>query len=123
MAIIRVGSGSYVNGTRFGCQQEITIGPGAILADARILDTDFHSTRVNRHSADAPIRVAPIRIDENVWIAAAAGILPGTSIGRNSVVGFGAVCTGAYPADSIIAGNPAQVVGAVPSEPGRGRER
>jgi acetyltransferase-like isoleucine patch superfamily enzyme len=123
MAIIRVGSGSYVNGTRFGCQQEITIGPGAILADARILDTDFHSTRVNRHSADAPIRVAPIRIAENVWIAAAAGILPGTSIGRNSVVGFGAVCTGAYPADSIIAGNPAQVVGAVPSEPDRGRER
>jgi len=122
-AVIRVGSGSYVNGTRFGCQQEITIGPGAILADARILDTDFHSTRVNRHNPDAPIRVAPIRIDENVWIAAAAGILPGTSIGRNSVVGFGAVCTGSYPPDSVIAGNPAQVVSAIPSERDTGRDR
>lgn len=109
-AVISVGSGSYVNGTRFGCQQEIRIGDGAILGDARIMDTDFHSTLPNRHDPDAPIRVAPIHIAENVWVAAAVGILPGTTIGRNSVVGFGAVCAGNYPADSIIAGNPAAVV-------------
>ncbi len=109
-AVIRVGSGSYVNGTRFGCQREITIGDGAILGDARLMDTDFHSTLASRHDPDAPIRVAPIHIAENVWIAAAVGVLPGTRIGRNSVVGFGAVCAGEYPADVIIAGNPAAVI-------------
>ena len=116
-AVISVGSDSYVNGTRFGCQREIRIGERAILGDARILDTDFHSTARNRHDPEAPIRVAPVHIEENVWIAAAVGILPGTTIGRNSVVGFGAVCAGSYPADVIIAGNPAVVIRPIPSDP------
>ncbi len=115
-AVISVGSGSYVNGTRFGCRREIRIGDGAILGDARVMDTDFHSTARNRHDASAPIRVAPVSIAENVWIGAAVGILPGTTIGANSVVGFGAVCAGAYPADVIIAGNPAVVIRPIPAE-------
>ncbi|HWG52662.1 MAG TPA: acyltransferase [Gemmatimonadaceae bacterium] len=113
-AVIRVGDGSYVNGTRFSCQQEITIGARALLSDARILDTDFHSTMANRHDPSAPVRAAPIRIEENVWIAMSAGILPGTCIGANSVVGYGAVCAGVYPANSIIVGNPAKVVRSIP---------
>ncbi|MGH7624284.1 MAG: acyltransferase [Gemmatimonadaceae bacterium] len=114
-AVIRVGDGSYVNGTRFSCQQEITIGTRTLLSDARILDTDFHSTMANRHDPSAPVRVAPIHIGDNVWIAMSAGILPGTRIGANSVVGYGAVCAGTYPANSIIVGNPAKVVGPVPN--------
>ena len=120
-AVIRVGSGSYVNGTRFGCRQEIHIGDAAILGDARVMDTDFHSTLRNRHDPDAPIRVAPVHIADNVWIAAAVGILPGTTIGANSVVGFGAVCAGEYPADVIIAGNPAVVIRPIPSSDGSKR--
>ena len=117
-AVIRIGS---------GCRQEISIGDGAILGDARVMDTDFHSTLRNRHDPDAPIRVAPVHIADNVWIAAAVGILPGTTIGANSVVGFGAVCAGDYPADVIIAGNPAVVIRPIASsgesksaEPARG---
>ncbi len=114
-AVISIGSDSYVNGTRFGCQQEITVGPRAILAQARIMDTNFHSTHVDRHDPTAQVRVSPVRLDENVWIAGSAGILPGTTIGANSVVGFGAVCSGDYPANAIIAGNPARVVRQIPS--------
>jgi acetyltransferase-like isoleucine patch superfamily enzyme len=113
-AVISIGSDSYVNGTRFGCAREIMIGRRAILADARILDTDFHSTRADRHDPGAPVRVAPVHLEENVWVAAGAGILPGTTVGRNSVVAFGAVCSGAYPADVMIAGNPARPVGPIP---------
>lgn len=114
-AVISIGSGSYVNGTRFGCRREISVGDGAILGDARVMDTDFHSTLRNRHDPEAPIRVAPVHIADNVWIAAAVGILPGTTIGANSVVGFGAVCAGEFPADVIIAGNPAVVIRPIPS--------
>jgi acetyltransferase-like isoleucine patch superfamily enzyme len=117
-AIIIIGSDSYVNGTRFGCAREISIGRGAILADARILDTDFHSTHADRHDPTAPVRVRPVHIEENVWVAAAVGILPGTTIGRNSVVAFGAVCAGAYPEDVIIAGNPARPIGPIPGSAG-----
>lgn len=110
-ALIEIGSDTYLNGTRFGCQQLIRVGPRAILADARLLDTDFHPIDpARRHDPEGPVRTAPVILEENVWIGAGAGLLPGTHIGRNSVVGFGAVCSGDFPPDSIIAGNPAKVV-------------
>ncbi|HXE84292.1 MAG TPA: acyltransferase [Gemmatimonadales bacterium] len=116
-AVISIGSNSYVNGTRFGCRREITVGPRAILGHSRMMDTDFHSTHIDRHRDDAPIRVAPVRLGENVWVAGYAAILPGTTIGDNSVVGFGAVCSGQLPANSIIAGNPARALKPVPGSP------
>ncbi len=110
-ALIEIGDDCYLNGTRFGCRQLIRVGPGAILADARLLDTDFHPLDpARRHDPDGPVRSEPIVLEENVWIGAAAGLLPGTRIGRNSVVGFGAVCSGEFPANVVIAGNPARVI-------------
>ena len=124
-AVITIGNRCFLNGTRFGCASEIWIGADSIVAEAHVLDTNFHSTARDRWSPEARPRVAPVRIERNVWIAANAGILPGTRIGENSVVGFGAVCAGEYSADSVIAGNPARVVRAVeessrPEEPDAG---
>ncbi len=113
-ARIEVGDDTYLNGTRFGCAQLIQVGRRCILADVQILDTNFHSTRADRHDPAAPIRVAPVVVADNVWIASSAGVLPGTRIGANSVVGFGAVVSGEFPADVIIAGNPAVVVKPIP---------
>lgn len=115
-AKITIGPHCFVNGTRFGCAMEITVGRDSILAEAHIMDTDFHSTAVNRWSPEAEVRVRPVRLADNVWVAANAGLLPGTTIGKNSVVGFGAVCSGVYPENSIIAGNPARVVKAIVEE-------
>jgi acetyltransferase-like isoleucine patch superfamily enzyme len=109
-ARIVIGSDSFVNGTSFGCQREIRIGARSILGRASIMDTDFHSISIDRHSPEAPVRVAPVILEDNVWIGAQAGILPGTRIGRNSVVGFGAVCAGVFPENAVIAGNPARVI-------------
>jgi acetyltransferase-like isoleucine patch superfamily enzyme len=109
-AVIEVGAGTFLNGTQFGCAGRITIGPRCILARASIMDTNFHSTAADRHDPAAQVRVAPVRIGANVWIAAQVGILPGTAIGDNSVVGFGAVCSGEYPADVIVAAAPAAIV-------------
>jgi len=114
-AMIEVGDDTYLNGTRFGCARSIRIGRGCILADASIMDTDFHSTRADRHDPAAPVRVAPVTLEDNVWVAASAGILAGTTIGENSVVGYGAVVRGTFPADVIIAGNPAKVEKPIPS--------
>jgi acetyltransferase-like isoleucine patch superfamily enzyme len=109
-AVISIGSDSFINGTSFGCQLEIRIGARAIIGRASIMDTDFHSVEIDRHRIDAPVRVASVILADNVWVGAQAGILPGTRIGQNSVVGFGAVCAGEFPADAVIAGNPAKVV-------------
>jgi acetyltransferase-like isoleucine patch superfamily enzyme len=112
----RIVVGDYVNmaGTAFGCVREIRIGRRSILARAQIRDTDFHSLSADRWSPDAPVRVAPVHIGENVWVGDRAGILPGTRIGDNSVVSFGALCGREYPANVVILGNPAKVAAPIP---------
>lgn len=114
-ARIVVGDNVILGGTRFGCMQEITIGSNSIVADARIMDTDFHSIRADRRSGAAPVRIAPVHVEDNVWIGATAALLADTRIGTNSVVGFGAVCMGQYPANKVIVGNPARVVMPLPT--------
>jgi acetyltransferase-like isoleucine patch superfamily enzyme len=119
-ARIIIGDRVMMGGAAFGCAQQIRIGRLSILARAQIRDTDFHSLTADRHSADAPVRVAPVHIGDNVWIGDRVGILPGTRIGDNSVVSFGAVCGREYPPNVIIVGNPAKVAAPIPggsSEP------
>lgn len=109
-AVIKIGSNSFVNGTRFGCRTSITIGEYAILGDARILDTDFHSINPDRWSPDAIIESAPITIGNNVWVGANTAILKGVIIGDNSVVGFGSVLSRSIPGNCVVAGNPATII-------------
>jgi maltose O-acetyltransferase len=52
----------------------------------------------------------PITIEDNVWIGGSAILLPGVRIGRNAVVGAGAVVTRSVPANTVVAGNPARVI-------------
>ena len=113
-ARIVVSDNVILGGTQFGCAREITIGSRCILGQCSIMDTDFHSTRADRWSYNAPVRVAPVRIGTNVWIGQNAGILPGTEIGDNSVVSFGAVCMRSFPASVVIVGNPAKVAAPIP---------
>lgn len=44
------------------------------------------------------------------WIGANAVILPGVTVGENSVVGAGAIVTKDVPARAVVAGNPAAVL-------------
>lgn len=49
-------------------------------------------------------------IGNNVFIGMNSIVLMGTEIGDNCIIGAGSVCTGKYPANSVIAGNPAKVI-------------
>ncbi len=53
---------------------------------------------------------SPITIEDNVWIGGGAILLPGVRIGRNAVVGAGAVVTRSVPANTVAVGNPARVI-------------
>jgi acetyltransferase-like isoleucine patch superfamily enzyme len=116
-ARLTIGDNVLIGATRFGCAREITVGDWCQLAEAYIMDTDFHSTHVDRRGSDAAVRVAPVHIGRNVWIAQYAGVLPGARIGDNSVVSFGAVCVREYPPNVILLGNPAKVAAPVPGAP------
>jgi acetyltransferase-like isoleucine patch superfamily enzyme len=113
-ARLTIGNDVLIGATRFGCAREITVGDWCQLAEAYIMDTDFHSTHVDRRGDDAGVRVAPVHIGRNVWIAQYAGVLPGARIGDNSVVSFGTVCVREYPPNVILLGNPAKVAAPVP---------
>lgn len=49
-------------------------------------------------------------IKRNSWIGANATILPGVTVGENSVVAAGAVVTKDVPANTVVAGIPAKVI-------------
>lgn len=51
----------------------------------------------------------PIDVAENVWIGAGATILPGVSIGRDSVIAAGAIVADDVPAQSLVTGTKATV--------------
>ena len=52
----------------------------------------------------------PVRIADNVWIGAGAIVLPGVTIGENSVIGAGSVVTRDIPANTVAVGNPCRVM-------------
>lgn len=54
-------------------------------------------------------------------IGANATVLPGLRIGQNAMVGAGAVVTRSVPANAIVAGNPARVVGYVDDNGEKGK--
>ncbi len=53
---------------------------------------------------------ADVHIGKNVWIGAGAVILPGVSVGDNSVIGGGSVVTKDIPPNVVAVGNPCRVL-------------
>lgn len=58
----------------------------------------------------------PITVGNNVWIGANVSVLPGVSIGDNSVIGAGSVVTRSIPANVLAAGNPCRVIREITEE-------
>lgn len=52
----------------------------------------------------------PVHIGENVWVGANTVIVPGVSIGKNSVIGAGSVVTKDIPENVVAVGNPCRVL-------------
>lgn len=52
----------------------------------------------------------PVEIQDCVWIGGGAIILPGVTIGKNSVIGAGSVVTRPIPANCVAVGNPCRVI-------------
>jgi putative colanic acid biosynthesis acetyltransferase WcaF len=68
--------------------------------------------------ANLPLQRPPITIGSGVWIAAAAFIGPGVSVGDNTVVGARAVVMSDVEANVVVAGNPARVIKRRPMDTG-----
>ena len=97
----------------FGCSivafERVTIGARSLIGPhCMIMDTPFHHLEPDRR-LEAP-DTDPISIGENVWLGARVVVLPGVTIGDNSVVGIGSVVTSDVPPNSVAVGVPARVI-------------
>jgi len=122
---IEIGSNVFVgNGCTLCAGRRIVIGDNCLLsAGVRIHDNDGHpldAGKRRRGDRIGPDDASPVTIEDNVWIGAGATILKGVTVGRNSIVGTGAVVTHDVPPDSVAAGNPAQVCRERPITPRQG---
>lgn len=89
---------------------KIQIGKNALIAQQVSLIASNHKISNDRPYWDAPWDEGKtgVFIDENVWIGAGVTVLPGCSIGKNSVIGAGSVVTKNIPANEIWVGVPAK---------------
>jgi carbonic anhydrase/acetyltransferase-like protein (isoleucine patch superfamily) len=104
--VLRVGDYAGINqGANIFAADSIAIGKWTMLSDlVAIFDTNFHEIEPN-----AGVVSAPVVIGDNVWIGAHAIVLPGVTIGRDTVVGAGSVVVSSLPAGVLATGNPATV--------------
>ncbi len=89
-------------------------------AEIKIGDNCFIGPNCGMYTAAHPIffeernkgleKALPINIGDNVWIGGDVTILPGASIGNNSVIGAKSLVTKDIPANVVAFGNPCRVI-------------
>ena len=69
-----------------------------------------------QHPIDSESRIQgfeyafPIKVGNNVWFGGNVVVLPGVTIGDNSIIGAGSIVTKNIPTNVIAAGNPCKII-------------
>lgn len=108
-----------INCTFVDCNK-ITIGNNVLIASNVQIYTATHPVDINKRllsnwSYDNPhaffnTYALPVSIEDNVWIGGGVIILPGVTIGKNSVIGAGSVVNKSIPPNSLAVGNPCKII-------------
>lgn len=90
----------------------ISIGRRCLIGpEVQIFDSDFHALDPEARRLRKQPEVGPVKVGDDVFIAARTTILKGATIGNGSVIGVGSVVTRNVPPNCVVAGAPARVVG------------
>ncbi len=107
---LKIGQGSWFN---IDCYMDlgdkITIGEQAGFGHEVMLLTTTHELGGPERRVGPP-KTAPVHIGSGVWLGARCTILPGVTVHNGAVVGAGSIVTRDVPANTIVAGVPAQVI-------------
>lgn len=110
---IVIGDDTRIHGSCLHARKRITIGSRCLIAaNCNIIDSNGHEAllatpeyRVS--SVDEPKEII---IEDDVWIGMNSIILPGSVIGRGSIVSANSVVKMVVPPQSIVCGNPAVII-------------
>lgn len=109
-AIISIGDNTRIHGSCIHAFERIEIGSNCLIAaNCQIFDASGHGTSLKERAASQG-KSKPIIIGNNVWIGTGCIILPGTTIGNNSVISAGSVVRGVVPEGVVFAGNYAKFI-------------
>ena len=113
---VHFGKNVFINfNSTFVDDGEITIGDDVMVGPNVSFITASHpiSPRLRKKKLQYN---KPIRIGTNVWIGSNVVILPGVTIGDNSVIGAGAVVTKDVPSNVVVVGNPSKILREITKE-------
>lgn len=107
---ITVGDNFYTNTncTILDCAK-VTIGDNVLIGPNVSFYTPNHAVDAEERKVGYE-RSLPITIGNNVWISGSVSIVPGVTIGDNSIIGAGSVVTKSIPANVVAAGVPCRVI-------------
>jgi acetyltransferase-like isoleucine patch superfamily enzyme len=116
-ARLSLGSGYMNHDCVIDCFTSITIGQGVVISERVVIrDADNHTiqsiateTASGQFSTEKP-NMAPIVIQDHVWIGMNVMVLKGVTIGEGTVVAAGSVVNKDVPSHCLVAGVPAKVV-------------
>jgi maltose O-acetyltransferase len=94
-------------------RSRIEIGDNTLIgSEFTVYDSDFHDLHPLRRTHDQH-QCSAVSIGNNVFIGSRVMVLKGVVIGDNSVVASGAVVAASVPANCIVGGVPARIIGEV----------
>jgi len=108
-----VGCNCKISSHSFICEG-VSIGNGVFVGHGVMFINDIYPRAVTADGSlqtHADWKVVSTKVMDRVSIGSNATILAGITIGEGSMIGAGAVVTHDVPADSIVAGVPARVIG------------
>lgn len=88
---------------------KITFGNNVFIAPNCGFYTAGHALDVEQRNQGLEVAL-PITVGNNVWIGGGVSVLPGVSIGDDTIIGAGSVVTKDIPSGVIAAGNPCRVI-------------
>lgn len=107
---VHIGNNFYANfNLTMVDDTEIYIGDNVLIGPNVTICTAGHPVNPPLRFKQAQFNL-PIHIGTNVWIGSNAVILPGISIGDNSVIGAGSIVTKDIPSNVVAVGNPCKVL-------------
>ena len=94
---------------------KVTFGDNVFIAPNCVFSTAGHAIDSEQRSRGLEIAL-PITVGDNVWIGTNVSVLPGVTIGNNTIIGAGSVVNKNIPEGVIAAGNPCKVIRKITEE-------
>jgi acetyltransferase-like isoleucine patch superfamily enzyme len=113
---IIIGNNVNINAScHIACIDRVSIGNNVLIA-SNVYISDHSHGKTSKEDLEIPplkrllFTNGSVNIEDNVWIGEGVCVLPGVTIGKNSIIGANSVVSKDVPPYCIVAGSPAKIL-------------